>query len=47
LSRRPEVDEKGGHGLVRDAYRTTLPGQAAKPKPAAAQPKKRLPFPVR
>jgi len=34
-------------GLVRDAYRPDLPGEAAKPTPAAAPPKKRLPFPMR
>ena len=33
-------------GLTRDAWRTSLPGEKAKPKPAA-KPKRRLPFPMR
>ncbi len=33
-------------GLVRDAWRTTLPGEKAKPNPAGTKPKKRLPFPM-
>jgi len=33
-------------GLTRDAWRKDVPGEKAKPKPAAATPKKRLPFPM-